>query len=167
MRVLMSHVVRDHLLLGTLVAVPLALWHGVAWGAAFLAASILVDVDHHLHFLQFAGWRRWLDVRGMFRFNAHLFAAIRRSDCLVLEVFHTAEAVVLLGALAWGVSPLLQPVFWGMCFHLAVDVVHLSRHGALRARAWSFAEYAVRAAGLRQLGIDPNRIPKEAAARHP
>ena len=101
----------------------------------------------------------------MFRFNAHLFGAIRQSDCLVLEVFHTAEAVALLAALAWGVSPLFQPVFWGICFHLAVDVVHLSRHRAPRARAWSFVEYAVRAAALRRQGIDPTRLPREAAAR--
>ena len=71
MRVLMIHVVRDHLLLGALVAALLAPGQGVAWAVAFWAASVLVDVDHHLHFLQFAGWRRWLDFRGMFRFNAH------------------------------------------------------------------------------------------------
>jgi hypothetical protein len=165
MRVLMSHVIRDHVLLGALVAALLAPLHGVAWALAFWAASILVDVDHHLHFLRFAGWRRWLDFRGMFRFNAHLFGAIRRSDYLVLEVFHTAEAMALLAALAWGVSPLLQPVFWGICLHLAVDVVHLSLHRAPRARAWSFVEYAVRAAGLRRQEIDPTRIPREAAAR--
>ena len=161
----MSHVVRDHVLLGALVAALLAPWQGVAWAVAFWTASVLVDVDHHLHFLQFAGWRRWLDLRGMFRFNAHLFGAIRRSDCLVLEVFHTAEAVALLAVLAWWVSPFFQPIFWGGCLHLAVDVVHLSRQRALRARAWSFVEYGVRAATLRRQEIDPNRIPKEAAAR--
>ena len=128
-------------------------------------ASLLIDVDHHLHFLQFAGWRRWLDLRGMLRFNAQLFGLIRRSDYLVLEVFHTAEAVVLLAALAWGVSPLFWPVFWGVCLHLAVDVVHLSRHRVPRARAWSFVEYALRAAALRRNDVDPNRIPREAAAR--
>ena len=165
MRVLMSHVVRDHVLLGALVAALLAPRHGVAWALAFWAASILVDIDHHLHFLQFAGWRRWLDLRGMLRFHAHLFGTIRRSDFLILEIFHTAEAVALLAALAWGVSPLFKPIFWGVCLHLAVDVVHLSLHGAPRARAWSFVEYAVRAAGLRRQGIDPNRIPREAAAR--
>jgi hypothetical protein len=165
MRVLMSHVVRDHVLLGALVAALLAPRHGVAWAVAFWTASVLVDVDHHLHFLQFAGWRRWLDLRGMFRFNAHLFGAIRRSDCLMLEVFHTAEAVALLAVLVWGVSPLFQPVFWGISLHLAVDVVHLSRHGAPRARAWSFVEYAVRAASLRRQGIEPTRVPREAAAR--
>jgi hypothetical protein len=165
MRVLMSHVVRDHLLLGALVAALLAPWQGAAWAAVFWAASILVDVDHHLHFLRFAGWSRWLDLRGMFRFNAHLFAAIHRSDMLILEVFHTAEALALLAALAWGVSPLLQPVFWGMCFHLAVDVVHLSRLRALGVRPWSFAAYAVRASRLRREEIDPTRIPREAAAR--
>ena len=165
MRVLMSHVVRDHLLLGALVAALLAPRQGVAWAVAFWAASVLVDVDHHLHFLQFAGWRRWLDFRGMFRFNAHLFAGIRRSGFVVLEVFHTAEALALLAALAWWVSPLFQPVFWGTCLHLAVDVVHLSRHGAPRARAWSFVEYAMRAASLRREGIDPTRIAREAAAQ--
>jgi hypothetical protein len=165
MRVLMSHVVRDHVLLGALVAAILAPWQGVAWAVTFWAASVLVDADHHLHFLQFAGWRRWLDFRGMFRFNAHLFAAIHRRDCLILEVLHTAEAVALLAALAWWVSPLLQPVFWGACLHLAVDIVHLSRHGAPRARAWSFIEYAVRAASLRREGIDPDGIPRAAAAQ--
>jgi len=165
MRVLMSHVVRDHLLLGALVAALLAPCFGVTWALAFWAASVLVDMDHHLHFVQFAGWRRWLDFRGMFRFNAHLFGAIRQSDCLVLEVFHTAEAVALLAVLAWGVSPLLQPVFWGVCFHLVVDVVHLSRQGTPRARAWSFVEYAVRAASFRRREIDPTRIPREAAAQ--
>jgi len=165
MRVLASHVVRDHLLLGALVAALLAPWLGAGWAAAFWAASILVDVDHHLHFLQFAGWRRWLDLRGMFRFNAHLFAAIHRSDLLILEVLHTAEALALLAALAWGVWPLLQPVFWGMCLHLAVDVAHLARHRALGVRGWSFAGYAMRAASLRRDGIDPTRIPREAAAR--
>jgi hypothetical protein len=165
MRVLMSHVARDHVLLGALVAALLTPQQGVGWALAFWAASVLVDVDHHLHFLQFAGWRRWLDSRGMFRFNAYLFDAIRRSDCLVLEVFHTAEFVVLLAVLAWGVSPLLQPIFWGVCFHLAVDVVHLGRHRALRARAWSFVEYAVRAASLHRQGVDPDQVPKEAVAR--
>jgi hypothetical protein len=165
MRVLMTHVVRDHVLLGALVAALLAPLYGVAWALAFWAASILIDVDHHLHFLRFAGWRRWLDFRGMLRFNAHLFAAIRRNDYLVLEVFPTAEAVALLAALAWGVSPLLQPVFWGVCFHLVVDVVHLSRQGTPRARAWSFVEYAVRVASFRRQEIDPTRIPREAAAQ--
>ena len=32
-------------------------------------------------------------------------------------------------------------------------------------RGWSFVEYAVGAAGLRPEGIDPTRIPMEAAAR--
>jgi hypothetical protein len=165
MRVLMSHVVRDHVLLGALVAALLAPRHGVAWAVAFWAASVLVDVDHHLHFLQFAGWRRWLDLRGMLRFHAEMFSVIRRSDFLILEIFHTAEFVALLAVLAWGVSPLFQPVFWGVCLHLAVDVVHLSRHGVPRARAWSFVEYALRAAALRRNDVDPNRIPREAAAR--
>jgi hypothetical protein len=165
MRVLVSHVIRDHVLLGALVAALLAPRYGLAWALTFWAASVLIDVDHHLHFLRFAGWRRWLDFRGMFRFNAHLFAAIRRSDYLVLEIFHTAEAVALVAVLAWGVSPILQPVFWGMCFHLAVDVVHLSLQGTPRARAWSFFEYAARAASLRRQEIDPTRIPREAAAR--
>ncbi len=143
---LLRHVLRDHVALGIFAAC--SAWIVLEWTwwqcGLFWLASILIDIDHYIHFVWVTRGKRFWSVAGMFRYHEGMFNHIQTSNYLSLEIFHTIEFMILVGALAFGLWDWLQPVFWGFVFHILVDVVCLGRQGMLFKRAHSFVEYGVR-----------------------
>lgn len=137
---LLVHVLRDHALLGGAAAA--GVWAAADARAALLfwLANILIDADHYLHFLLATRFAQWTP-GDMFRFHQRLFEEARRPDFYVLELFHTAEFAAVAAAAAWLLAPSLWPAVFGGLFHIAVDWVHLARHGMLGKRANSVIEY--------------------------
>lgn len=131
-----------HLVLGTVAAAALVPVLG-AGSVAFGAASVLLDADHYADYL----YRNRLSdfsLRRAVRFNQLLFDKAKAGPFLSVDVFHTVEALALAGVVALWAGPLLIAAFWGMLFHVALDLVDLRRHGLLTKRAHSIVEYMIR-----------------------
>ena len=161
MKALTNHVLRDHVLIGGIAAIIASPALG-AWGSFwFWTATVLVDIDHYLHFLLATRFKA-VGVKAMFRFHHELFERRNMPDFMILEVFHTLEFIALFGILAFNYFGLLRPVFWGIVFHMIVDFVHLSRYGILHKRPHSFIEYGWRRRRVLELGRDPDYPVKEA-----
>lgn len=161
MNALVTHVLRDHVILGGGAAICLLPLFGWQWSFAFWLANILVDLDHYLNFL----WRcrfRAIGIKAMFRFHAEVFQQTHRPDFLGLEPFHTLEFLCLLGLLGFLSLPSLIPIFSGILFHVLVDLVHLSRYGILSKRAHSFTEYFWRRHRMVFRGHNPDGLFDEA-----
>jgi len=148
---------REHVVLGGGVALALSPVLGAQGSAIFWVASVLIDADHYGDYVYRNGFRDWSPLR-MFEFHRLLFFQIRRPDFLALSLCHTVEffTFVYVAAAVLKSSP-LWAVFWGMCFHLLLDVIWLAWHRAVFSRAFSPIEYVIRQRRLRGRGLDPDR----------
>lgn len=154
---LVSHVWRDHVLLGGVVASFLAFHWGIWNGLLFWLANVGIDVDHYLHFIASTKFKP-LGFRPMFRFHEQVFAQRHRSDFIAIELFHTLEFLILFAVLTFFILPSLQPIFWGFLFHNVVDLVHLARYRIFSKRAHSFVEYILRRKKMEAEGKSPDLI---------
>lgn len=152
---------KAHIILGGITAGGLSPALGLQDSAVFWASSVLIDTDHYWDYLYRNRFRNW-SVRKMFEFHRVLFLKIGRRDFLALNVFHTAECLVLVFlAAAWLGSSAPLAVFLGMVFHLGLDLARLTRCRAPFSRALSVVEYSVRRRALVRRGLDPNRVYQE------
>ena len=140
MKPLMTHVLRDHVLFGGIVAGLLLPKFGFWNSAVFWASTVLIDTDHYFRFLYLTRLRT-LDVRKMQRFFERAFPLRNHPDFLTVELFHTIEFMSLFGVCSAVFFPMMLPVWWGFLFHIGVDFIHLFRHRAFTKRCHSFVEY--------------------------
>ena len=156
MKVLQNHVLRDHVIIGAVAGALLLPFLGLEGGFLFWISTILIDLDHFFNFLYYTRFRVFrLDV--MFRFYEHVFHVRRREEFLAIEPFHAIEFLAAVGGGAFWL-PVIRPVFYGFLFHIAVDVVHLKRFGALTKRSHSVIEYYWRRKHILAAGGNPDRI---------
>ena len=160
MKALSGHVMRDHVLIGTVPALLLLPVWGWRGSLLFWFANILVDLDHYFHFLYLTRMRHFAP-GPMMRYFEKVFSLRHREDFLALEIFHTLEFFFVAGLVIFTVLPVLVPFFWGMAFHMLVDFFHLSRHGILGKRVNSFVEYKLRSREMKGRGVDPDGVFKE------
>ena len=160
---LTSHVVRDHVLIGAVPAFVVAAFTDPVWSFIFWLSNVLVDLDHYLNFLILTRFRV-VGVRAMFQFHEAVFQRRSHPDLYPLEIFHTVEVVGLLGMAAFWFRGFLVPIFWGIVFHLLVDVVHLARYQILTKRPHSLLEYFWRIRRMQAYGRNPDRVIQEALA---
>ncbi len=155
MKLLSHHVLRDHVLIGGIAALALMPCWGWQGSLLFWLANVFIDADHYLHFLYARRQDPWhaKGAKGMFAYHQALFDQVRRPDFLALEIFHTAEFLLLTACLGFSL-PALLPIFWGCVFHSAVDWVHLGRQGLLLKRVNSILEYAIRRRKMLSQGLD-------------
>ncbi len=128
----------------------------------FWAASVLIDVDHYIEFLcrnKFTSF----SFKKMFAYCNVVVGWNTRPGLLGLSIFHTAEAIggIYLISL-WLNSNIVKAVFWGMVFHMVLDILFLFRMGALFCRAFSFLEYVIRKKIMIKKGLSPDAIFEEA-----
>ena len=128
----------------------------------FWAASVLIDVDHYIDFLcrnRFADF----SLKKMFAYSGAILKWNARPGLLGLSIFHTAEVIgsVYLVSL-WLNSNIVKAIFWGMVFHMVLDVLFLLKMGALFCRAFSFLEYVIRKRIMIKNGLSPDAIFEEA-----
>jgi len=157
MNLLISHVLRDHVLLGGLVAFLLIPHWGKEASVVFWLSTIFIDLDHYVNFVIRAK-RRIFDIPFMFRFHEAVFERRNRPEFLNLEPFHTLEFLLLVGLIAFGPLPILQPIFWGFVLHVVVDWAHLTRYRVFTKRAHTVVEYFLRRNKIRAQGMDPDAV---------
>jgi hypothetical protein len=146
---------RYHALSGGIAAAALVPVLG-PYSAVFLAASVLVDGDHYLDYLYRNGFKDF-SIRGMFTFHEKLFEKGRGKDFLGLNIGHTAEWLLLVYVAVAVTGWLwLHAAFWGMLFHLAVDLIYLAYLKRLNCRALSVIEYLVRWRRMKRRGLNPD-----------
>ena len=146
--------VKDHLVIGGIASIFLI----PAWGAnslIFLAATTLVDGDHYLDYLYRNRFQHF-SLRRAARFNQVLHEIAKRDSFLGLSLCHTVEFLLLSGFLAmWTLSTQLWAAFFGVLFHLGLDLVHEYREGTLFKRALSVIEYIIRWNRMMRSGQNP------------
>jgi len=163
-KILSRHVLRDHVAIGGILAlISIPLW-GVKSSFVFWLANVLIDLDHYLRFIYLTKFKV-LGINAMFRFYEELFSQRYHPDFLTLEFFHTLEFITSIGIFGFFFPMLFGPVFWGLSFHIGVDLVHLARSKILNKRAHSFAEYFCRRKKIILRGGDPNLVFANAMAR--
>ena len=146
--------VKYHLVIGgaaSLLLIP-------AWGAhsfIFLAATTLVDGDHYLDYLYRNGFHNF-SLRRATRFHQVLHEIAKRDSFLGLSLCHTVEFLLFLALLpVWTHSRLLWAAFFGVLFHLGLDLAHEYREGGLFKRALSLIEYIIRWNRMKHNGQNP------------
>lgn len=153
---------REHVVLGGAAAAALSPALGVEGSLAFWAASVLIDVDHYWDYVQKNGFRNWSPGK-MFEFHGQILRSIRRPELLALNLFHTVEWFLLVYLIGrWSGGSLVMAALWGMVFHLGLDVARLAWHRAVLKRALSVVEYWIRRQRLRERGLDPDEVYREA-----
>jgi len=153
---------RDHTILGGLASAALyplmgfnALW--------FFCAAVLIDIDHYLDFI-YHNKLKDLSLKSMFLYHETLAKWWASPEFMNMEVFHTAEtlAVVFVLALVFR-SGALRAVFFGLVFHMGLDVFFLLRHGIVRKRVHSIAGYFLKKRSMAREGLDPANLYERAA----
>lgn len=153
---------REHVILGGAAAAALSPVLGAQDSAVFWAASVLIDVDHYWEYVSRNRFRNW-SFRKTFEFHRVLFPRIRDREFLALNLFHTAEWFLLVYlAAVWLGAGAIFAAFWGMLFHLGLDVTRLAWCRATFSRALSALEYWIRRRALVRRGLDPDRPYREA-----
>ncbi len=145
---------RDHVILGGAAAGALYPFLG-ANSIIFWLASFLVDIDHYLDFIYHNGFTDF-SFRRMFDYHRALQKLWSRPDFINVEIFHTVEFVAPLYAVSRYLgSGALEAVFWGILFHMALDMLTLFRCGAFFKRSYSITEYLIRKRLLERRGLRP------------
>jgi len=146
--------VREHLLAGGVASLFLI----PAWGAdslIFVAAATLVDGDHYLDYLYRNGFQDF-SLRRAVEFNHALQGFVKTDSFIGLSLFHTAEFLLLFGLMGmWSHSTPLWAAFFGVLFHMGLDLAREYREGTLFKRAFSVTEYIIRWSRMKRSGQDP------------
>lgn len=157
---------QEHIAYGGAASAVVAMIWG-PWNAlVFWLASVLIDVDHYLDHIYRTGGADW-NVLSIFKldnyFRKKLDTGEMQKRALCFSLFHTAEVflAVYVTATHYGQS-LLMFVFFGMVFHLFLDLLFLTRYKALFMRALSIVEYMIRKRIMKRRGIDPDKYYLEA-----
>lgn len=161
MKSLVSHVLRDHVLLGAAASLSMLPYYGWSGCLLFWIATVLIDLDHYARFLWKTGFRFW-SPQNMFRFFQEVHDRRFRPEFIVVEYLHTVEAFAIFAWLALTWKGFLIPIFAGFVFHELVDIVTLLRNGIPTRRCYSMIEYVWRIWQMRRRGLDPEVIYEEA-----
>ncbi len=150
--------VSEHITYGGVASIALTPFFGFQT-IFFFIGSLAIDIDHYIDFLYYNRFRDWSFIR-MFKFHGHMAKQVDKTSFLALEAYHTIEFLFafLMIALFFHSTELLL-LFWGMIFHLSLDLVRLKQKNILHARALSFFEYWVRSKKMMaQKGEHPEKI---------
>ena len=152
---------KHHIIYGGIASLCLFPKIGLLSGI-FLAASVLIDIDHYIEFL----WKNRFtnfSFKKMFDYCNVTVGWNTRPGMLGLSIFHTVEAIGGIYLLSfWLNSNIVKAIFWGMVFHMILDILFLLKMGALFCRAFSFLEYFIRKKIMINNGLSPDAIFEEA-----
>lgn len=145
----------------------------------FLLGTVGEDFDHYINFI-FRTWRRRSgSLIEYFKYvirTAPVYCEVQidrlpwGKDFLDMFPFHTVEfwlsiyglkrlADIYIGSSL--VSDILMGIFWGVAFHLVLDIVWHIKKKALFRKSWFLVEYPIRRWLMRRKGIDPDKIFRE------
>lgn len=124
----------------------------------FLAASVLIDIDHCISFILLTRFTDF-NLKTMFKYFNILLSWKHRNEMLGINVFHTLEFLGLVSICAYIFnSQALFMVSLGFMFHLVCDFIFLIRRGILFRRANSFLEYFIRRHHMKKMGINIDQV---------
>lgn len=150
-----------HILLGSVIGIILYPIYKlqIIW---FVAASVLIDVDHYGAFLiknRFVNY----NIKTMFRYYDTLIKWKSRKELLGINMFHTFEFMLVLGIFAYYFNSLIINMVWmGFLFHNICDFIYLYRLGIPDKRSYYYLEYFRRKNIFLKQGIDINNLHQEA-----
>ena len=152
---------KQHFIIGGAAAIALYFYWGLWRALLFWGAAVLIDADHYWDYLwrsKFADWSGWR----MFRYWDLTNKDVKNRNFLLLSLLHTAEAFVSVFLLAyfWYYAFFIT-IFWGMLFHLCLDMLDLAYRGVFFVRAYSIVEYWVRKKWMIRRGLNPDGFYKE------
>jgi hypothetical protein len=131
-------------------------------GSIFWAASVLIDVDHYIEFLCRNRFTNF-SFKKMFVYCNAIMGWNNKPGLLGLSIFHTIEIIVGIYIISiWMNSDIGKTIFWGMVFHMFLDILYLKGRGTLFCRAFSFLEYFIRKKLMIRSGQSPDAIFDEA-----
>lgn len=152
---------REHLIIGGIAAVFLYFRWDLWRVLLFFIAAVLIDADHYWDYLwrnKFADWSGWR----MFRYCNLIEKEGNEKNFYGFSLLHTVEILGGVYLLAHYWSPaLFLPVFWGMLFHLFLDLVYFTHRRHLFIRAYSIIEYWIRRPRLIRQGVDSDTFCRE------
>jgi len=152
---------REHLIIGGVAAAFLYFHWGLWRALLFWGATVLIDADHYWDYLwrsKFVDWSGWR----MFRYYNLIEERGNEKNLYAFSLLHTAEFFLLVYVLArfWSYD-FFVAVFWGMAFHLFLDIVDLAYNRRLFIRAYSIIEYWIRRPRLIRRGVDSDAFCRE------
>lgn len=148
----------EHVILGGTASALLYPLLGLPGAIIFFAGSVLVDIDHYFDYVYH---NRFTDfgIRNMFAYHSAIEKFLRRPDMLNVEIFHTLEFMLPLYALSHYLeSSLLRALFFGILFHIALDMTYLIRRRLFFKRCNSLTEYFIRRRAMAARGLIPRTI---------
>ncbi|MBI2118150.1 MAG: hypothetical protein HYT97_00820 [Elusimicrobia bacterium] len=152
--------VSEHLLYGGAASLALIPAFGNK-SLFFFLGSILIDLDHYIDFLYYSRFKNW-SIKKMFKFHGTMSSWKYRPNILALEAFHTMEFLLIFFFISFLTHSKELSLFWfGMIFHLGLDVIRLQQLKIVNNRALSFIEYWIRAKKMKKTGNHPEKIFEE------
>lgn len=154
---------KEHMLYGGTAS--LALFPAFGWKTIFFfLASVFIDLDHYMDFVYYGKFRYW-NIRGMFQFHGLLHRWTKTRKLYCLQAYHTVEFFSCILAIAvYFNSKEVFLIFWGLLFHLFLDLYRMSQERNIGVRAFSFFEYWIRSKKMKAVGLHPEQPFKEAHA---
>jgi hypothetical protein len=152
---------REHLIIGGVAMVILAPYWGLWRALLFWGAEVLIDADHYWDYLWRSKFKDWSGWR-MFRYYNLITNRMHDKNMLGFSLLHTAEvfAGVYLLARYWSFTFFIT-IFYGMLFHLFLDMIWLIKNKVFFIRAYSIIEYWIRKNLMRKRGLNPDGFYKE------
>ena len=136
--------------------------HWGLWRAfLFCVAEVLIDADHYWDYLwrsKFVDWSGWR----MFRYYRFITQRLHDKNYLAFSLLHTAEVFIAVYLLAryWNYA-FFMTIFWGMAFHLVLDMIWLLKYKVFFVRAYSIIEYWTRKRSMLRRGLNPDGFYKK------
>ncbi len=157
---------QEHIVYGGAASTVVGYFWGPWNGLVFWLASVLIDFDHyldHVYRTRGADWK----VSSIFKMDTYcrrkLESGQMQKGTLCLSLFHTVEAFAAVYVAAkYYEQSFFMFVFFGMMFHLFLDLLALAKHNAVFMRALSLVEYVIRRRLMKKKGIDPDLFYREA-----
>lgn len=148
---------KDHAILGALGAAALYPVVGLS-PVVFWLGAVFIDLDHYIDYIYRNGMSDFSPSRMVSFFHA-LDNFWPYPEFIALSVFHTFEFMAPFALLTlWSGSALVEALFFGFLFHIALDIIYLLRQGAVFVRALSIAEYIIRRRRLVEQGYRPAAV---------
>ena len=126
---------KQHIIYGGVVSLCLFPKFGFLSGV-FWAATVLIDVDHYIDYI-YRNRFSSLSIKKMFIYCDIIFDWKDRQGFLGLSIFHTIEIIMGVYLVSvWVNSDVIKAIFWGMVFHMILDIIYLLNRRSLFVRVY-------------------------------
>ena len=152
---------RQHIIIGGVGMAVLYFHWGLSRALLFWGAEVLIDADHYWDYLWRSKFKDW-SARRMFRFCDLITARLYDKNFLGFSLLHTAEVFTAVYLLArYFNHTFFITIFYGMLFHLMLDMLSLAYRKRFFVRAYSIIEYWIRKKAMIHHGLKPDEFYKE------